>query len=346
MLFYPLRKALIAGLFSALLLPAYQAESAQVWVPRPVTKHMTCLVLDGKYIFAGTAEEGTLFRSADRGVTWTPVTGLQGPWQCNCGAAQSANIMLGGPSGVLRSTDFGVSWSLISATRGLSVTHVAINGSAKPSSVYITAGTNGGKNSAIWKSTDGAITWTALTGVPSASQTLWLQVDPRDSKHLIVAGDGLWASYDGGSTFASVSIPQFDQALLPAGVTAAMADRVWSVAIDTASPRVYVGSAYKGVARSLDGGRSYAWINGGLTGFALQRVAKIIIDDHNADDLILISNGGVYRSLHAGNGWSDLTGNLDTLGPFGHLPQLLDALRIGNVLLVATPSGLFSTEVN
>ncbi len=73
------------------------------------------------------------------------------------------------------------------------------------------------------------------------------------------------------------------------------------VAIDpTNNNIVYVGTDLAGIFKSVDGGKSFRFIDKGLVNLEVQ---KIVIDPKNTDILYLGTQGGLYKSIDGGENW-------------------------------------------
>lgn len=84
--------------------------------------------------------------------------------------------------------------------------------------------------------------------------------------------------------------------------------RFTAVAIDPSSPKtVYVGSDVAGIYRSRDGGNHFELIGKGLEGFA---VADIAINPAAPHQLVALTDDGLYFSIHQGDGWVRITGEI------------------------------------
>jgi photosystem II stability/assembly factor-like uncharacterized protein len=123
-----------------------------------------------------------------------------------------------------------------------------------------------GTTEGLYKTENGGHTFQRMTGADVVVNGVY--VDPRDSKHVLLATDrgGVLASQDGGVTFA-----QSNEGLSERKVAALLVDR------DNPA-RMYAGVVndknFGGVFRSTDGGASWAQLQAGLDGrdvFALSQ---------------------------------------------------------------------------
>jgi photosystem II stability/assembly factor-like uncharacterized protein len=109
-------------------------------------------------VYAGTAEG--VFRSTDAGATWTRASGLLGPIQALAvDPNDAATVYVASLTGLIhKSTNGGISWTLL-ASLFAGFYSLAIDPQT-PTTLYVSDG-------AVFKSTDGGITWIpAMTGIP------------------------------------------------------------------------------------------------------------------------------------------------------------------------------------
>jgi photosystem II stability/assembly factor-like uncharacterized protein len=194
------------------------------------------------------------FRSADNGVSWSEV---EKPMQDPRPAFDSLVLDAKNPMIVyaahkymrndeptlFKSTDGGVKWK----PAGRGVTGAIFSLRSDSSGALLALG-NGGQ---LWRSIDGATTWTAAgSGLPSKKIEAFV-IDPTNPAFVYVASkDGFYRSEDGGATFSmsNKGIEKFE-------LEGAVVD---------AKGNLYVASG-EGVSRSADRGKTWAAFNEGLT---------------------------------------------------------------------------------
>jgi len=156
------------------------------------------------------------FRSTDGGATWNTVfsrivfdgfAGLIRNVEFNPLAPDQ--VLLGlEDSAVAYSSDGGSTWTTVQLSPPVNKRHTGgvelafaktVNGL-----VYASVDRNGGE---LWRSMDAGHTW-MLTGAPkhiadNNSNAIW--VDPTNAQHLVVGGQRLWRSTNGGLTFSVIS---------------------------------------------------------------------------------------------------------------------------------------------
>lgn len=151
-------------------------------------------------VYVATADQG-VFKSTDGGQTWEPAdTGIvltdlislaidpTNPSIVYAGARAFISSEIRGPGGVHKSTDAGGSWQPANGEEGHPIgtarVHALVVDGIRPQVVY--AATDVG----VFRSTDGAASWTALDAGLFAPDTRALVIDPLDPNVLHVATFG------------------------------------------------------------------------------------------------------------------------------------------------------------
>jgi photosystem II stability/assembly factor-like uncharacterized protein len=191
-------------------------------------------------VYANTQFDG-FYKTIDGGAHWTGgnwggFTLLADP--ANPGTLYSAS----GPFDyVQKSTDGGNTWSY--AADGLGEASVSALAMDPHNSKVLYAG---GSGQALFKSTDGAATWTPITINTNITALL---VDPDNSKVIYAGtdGHGVYKSTNDGRLFARVGSPKVTRIL----------------ALAKSGQTLYAGTATQGVSESVDGGRT--WRNSGVS---------------------------------------------------------------------------------
>jgi photosystem II stability/assembly factor-like uncharacterized protein len=301
-------------------------------------------------LYVGTAGspatvDGGVFKSTDGGASWSAAnSGLPSP---SSGSYRTAKALAVDPrnsdvayvgiviqcvapfpctSGeVFKTTDGGASWN--AANSGLpnfGVTALLID-PRNPSTVY--AGTvanstlpppssDGGRgipitnDGGIFKSTDGAANWTAVTsGLP---RSYWydrpaqykpinaLAINPQDTSTLYAAtaGGGISKTADGGATWVAGKNALFVNAL----------------AIDPQDPSIiYAGTLNYGLLKSTDGGATFNNVSYGPPDNTADSVFFLAMDRQNPSTLYagsrsnenaLTAPGGTFKSTDGAESWS------------------------------------------
>jgi photosystem II stability/assembly factor-like uncharacterized protein len=151
-----------------------------------------------------------LYKSLDGGVTWAPVRGSGFPSESlgKIGLAVAPSdpnrvyaILDAKAGGLYRSDDAGATWKLADGDkrlwgRGWYFCHVAVD-PRNPDLVYVA-------NTALYRSTDGGASFTAIKGSPDGDDFQQLWIDPSDGSRMIQGSDqGATISIDGARTWSS-----------------------------------------------------------------------------------------------------------------------------------------------
>jgi photosystem II stability/assembly factor-like uncharacterized protein len=219
---------------------------------------------------------------------------------------------------------------------------VAVSGSAKRPNEYYFGTTGGG----VFKTTDGGITWAAVTdkyfggtigaiGVSESNPDIvYVGAGEYPIRGNVSHGDGVWRTSDGGKTWTSLGLVETRQ--------------ISRVRVNPTNPDiVYVGAmghvfgpnAERGVYKTTDGGKNWRKIlyRNDSTG-----ITDLVPDPNNPEIIYaafwqawrtpwqLVSGGagsGIFKSTDGGEHWTELTRNPG-------LPQGV----IGNIGLAVSPS--------
>jgi photosystem II stability/assembly factor-like uncharacterized protein len=262
-----------------------------------------------------------IYKSADGGKTWRHV-GLRDGQQIPAIIVDPADpnrvfvAVLGHPyganqeRGVFRSTDGGESWQkVLYKDENTGATALAFD-PADATTVYavLWASRQGpwengawqGKESGLFKSTDGGTTWQPLTkGLPTTEQGLGrigIGIAPSDPKRIYALVDaprqgGLYRSDDAGETWQRVSNET----------------RTWGRGSDFAEVKVdpknkdIVYVANTSTYRSTDGGKSFTAFKGAPGG---DDYHTVLINPDNPQIILLASDQGAIISVNGGQTWS------------------------------------------
>ena len=180
--------------------------------------------------------------------------------------------------GMLTSSDTGSTWAYTS--RGLPRLHHACRLAPVVGTPILYTATG----NALWKSTDGGLSWLPRTPEPSPTGPFPLAgrfaLDPADPDVIYLAtGDGIFKSDDAAVSWSPAS----------AGLTDL---RVATVAIDPVTPEVLYAATPAGLFRSLDGAGAWTLRNAAL------QASEIVVDPFLPTTLYL--DGGTRTSADAG----------------------------------------------
>jgi photosystem II stability/assembly factor-like uncharacterized protein len=152
---------------------------------------------------------GGIFKSADGGTTWEPLTkGLPGEQLGRIGLAVALTnphrvyaIVDAKAGGLYRSDDAGATWEQVSGDkrlwgRGWYFCKVVVD-PKNADTVYVS-------NTSLYRSTDAGKSWTAIKGAPGGDDYHQLWIYPDDPSRMILASDqGAVVSEDGAATWSS-----------------------------------------------------------------------------------------------------------------------------------------------
>ena len=300
-------------------------EATPSWTflgPTNIPGRITALVKhpsDPSTLYVGAADGG-VWKTADAGSTWTPLTDFaqtlaigsmainpQNPNELWVGTGEGNFAIDNYPGGALyHTTDGGASWTTLTHGFG-DIRGLAVKPDG-PTTLYAAAGTRHSGASGILKSIDGGATWTLLAnGIPSGIGTEVI-IDPSSTGTVYgVLGDifgssvnGIYKSTDGGATFTKLSggFPETNVGRISLAVAPSRTSTLYA-AVQSSST-----FGLMGFYKSQDGGGT--WTNQNLTGAAGSFCSgqcwydlEVTVDPANADKVHL---GGVdiYRSVDGG----------------------------------------------
>jgi photosystem II stability/assembly factor-like uncharacterized protein len=127
-----------------------------------------------------TRQESTsLFKSTDRGVTWSPLTGLSLVREVAIDPNSSATLYASANGAVEKSTDGGVTWAVVNTPPILGLgPPVVVIAPTIPSTVYLYC---------AWRSNDGGVTWVQVPSAGIGSLVAGCGIDPQDPQRLITS---------------------------------------------------------------------------------------------------------------------------------------------------------------
>jgi photosystem II stability/assembly factor-like uncharacterized protein len=276
-------------------------------------------------VYVGTGEAnmrgdvtwgGGIFKSVDAGKTWSDL-GLTDARQIGAVIVDPVdpNVVLVaavghafGPNtqrGVFRTTDGGKTWSRVLYKNEQTGAIDLAADPHNPKIIYAALWqarrqpwnfSSGGPGSGLYRSTDGGLTWSQLTGhglpegILGRIDIAISAVDPQRIYAMIEAKEGgLYRSDDGGSQWRRVS----DDGRIR--------QRAWYFSKIYADPNA-VDTVYAlntGMLRSVDGGKTF-----NLVSATHGDHHALWIDPNNSNSLINANDGGASISLDGGNTWS------------------------------------------
>lgn len=229
------------------------------------------------------ANGGSLYKSTDGGISWdSPVKPMQDPSPgFNAFALEpsdpktmySGNWTSSHDDGetVFRSADGGVKWKV--AGKGVPVASVKQLECTGPKTLWLLLNDSKG----IYRSTDGATTWTKTAGdLPESRDIRRLVVDPANPQTAYLAAKtGLFVTNDAGATWKSVSV-------------AKDVKEIEALVLAPDGKGLFAGT-FHGVFRSTDGGATFTPFGGKMVNSDVRAIA---IDRSSPPRLYAGTGGG------------------------------------------------------
>ena len=201
---------------------------------------------------------------------------------------------------------------------------VAVAGSSKRSNEYYFGTTGGG----VFKTTDGGITWTAMTdkyfggtigaiGISESNPDIvYVGAGEYPIRGNVSHGDGVWRTNDAGKTWVSLGLADTRQ-ISRVRVHPTNPDVAWV----GAQGHVFGSNTERGVFKTIDGGKSWRKVlyRNDSTG-----ITDLVLDPNNPDIIYaafwqawrtpwqLVSGGagsGIMKSTDGGEHWTEITRN-------------------------------------
>ena len=245
---------------------------------------------------------GTLYRSTDAGNTWSEVLPLGGISVFDIEFAPDGGAYIGTQDSVRRSTDGGISWTLLNLGIGVNdqVFDVALDPS-NPLNIWAGITDAGGFQPVnVMRSTDSGATWSNRTPPLAAPISCrGIAVDPSDSNTVIAVfggdfgGGQVWTTTDGGDSWTdrSAGLPN---------------NPMQAVVYD--GTRLLVGGGQRfgsqnvGLYRSTDVGATWAQLHDNT--WPVLVVDAIAVDPNDAETILVATDGsGVNRTTDGGSSW-------------------------------------------
>jgi hypothetical protein len=305
---------------------------------------------DPDVVYAGAASGG-LWKSFDRGVTWTPITDEEpvlavggvavlpsDPNVVIMGTGEATlNIDRVGGVGILKSTDAGATWNPTSLSYSVIQGHGFHFVAANPIRGTLLAGATNG----LWRSSDAGDTWTRVDPGLTGGDYYAAQWKPGHADSVFAAkgssssGNNVKVSTDDGLTWTVSGTGQpssGSNGKTRIATTPADPDVIYAIYVDRFADGV------RGVYRSTDAGASWALrsspqIVGGQGWYNLTLVA-----DPNDADRVLAGGVTLHRSTDGGLAFTQVGFNV-------HVDHH-DAVYVPgstSELLVATDGGVWSS---
>ncbi len=238
-------------------------------------------------IVSTIASPDRIFRSNNRGGSWTPFSSGLPREEISSLAVSGTNLFAGTEGGgILRSADNGESWTPVNAGLPLN----AEISTLLASGTRLFAGVGGFLDiGAVYRSSNQGESWTAVgSGLPQARVT-----------SLVVSGTSLFAGTLGKGIFRLTNNDEIWRAVnggLP--IFAAISSLVVN------GTNIFAGTSLDGVFRSTDNGESWTPVNAGLTSPVINAFVL------SGTNLYVGTATGVFRSINQGESWEAVNAEL------------------------------------
>jgi photosystem II stability/assembly factor-like uncharacterized protein len=243
-------------------------------------------------VYAGSFFAGGVFKSVDRGSTWTRHklgSDIVYVWAIAIDGA-SPNVVYAGTNGegLFRSTDYGETWMALASGGTSSVVQGVTIDPADNRRLFVA------KPTGVYLSENAGATWTQVL----TSSSWGITIDESDPSIVFITTktNGVFRSFDGGHTFAPSSV----------GLGSLTMGRAAKVTIDPTDTRVmYVGSEAHGggaVYKSYDRGDQWSAANEGIESVA---VFALAMDPNEPSVLYVTGPEGTYKTMSGGESRRD-----------------------------------------
>ena len=290
---------------------------------------------------------GGVWKTADGGQTWAPLTDNQPSLQIGALALDPTNpdIIYAGTAisniafgnlglGILKSADGGTTWTQLPGPlpygSGLVASVPSLAVSPNDGNAVL-AGAHTSTSTAVYRSMDGGNTWNKVLASNSAN-AVQVFFDPSNANVAYASLDTVYKSTDGGSTWAVANGTGSN--LLPAG-------NFFALAIAASSPETLFAGTDRSTGadmfKTVDGGQNWTPLSGSPPCWTVQ------VDPANAN-VVFAGAGGLRRSTDGGSTWSYLPLGMDGLAGGYHGGMAFSAdggtLYLGNELGVWAGTGV------
>jgi hypothetical protein len=231
------------------------------------------------WVRTGGGNPPAMYYTTDSGATWNKTAIMNGSFGQ---VALSANgqVLLHNPADsttTYRSTNYGVSWSVVGGLSMANIRPVADTVNSNKFYAY--------QNGAMMVSTDGGATFSAKTTLPAGGSNV-IRATPGMEGHVWVPlyGSGLARSTDSGATFSMIS-----------NVSYAAAVGFGKAASGASYPAVYIWGTVggvRGIHRSTDAGASWVRVNDDAHEYGGPGNGQAVIGDMNTYGVVYMSTSG------------------------------------------------------
>ncbi len=280
----------------------FQVKEAEQWKLLGLENERVTAIaidpIDPKIIYAGTLYDfsaginGKLFKSTNGGTTWDTLL-IGGGYRSILIDPTNHNIIYALPGGIIKSENGGQTWSPI--LNGILLdpeTRLQSLAMNPKNSNVLYAGTGGFFGGNLYKSYDGGEHWNKTPSNSLKDGVVSIAIDPIDTNNVYAGtafGGILWKSTDAGATWARTAFGEIG---------------THDIFIDPQKPfTIYVGSPWKGIFKTKDGGINWENISQGL----LSNSSVMKIQQNKSSRLFIIAtygdDGGIYEYSFQKNEW-------------------------------------------
>jgi photosystem II stability/assembly factor-like uncharacterized protein len=297
----------------------------------------------GPWASGDDAERGGLWVSEDGGRTWERRDrGIERSNMYGLNWVQSGNelrIYAGTePAHLYVSTDMGRSWTELRSLLDMPsrekwtfpappheghVKNIVFD-PADPNTIYVGVEVGG-----AFKSTDAGKTWTEMTGFYEDVHRL-MTVATKPNDVYMSTGHSLYHSADKGETWVELHLPE-ERIAYPDGlVILPHQPEVMFTSGSAGSPGRWrtTKDADAAIARTRDGGRTWAYLTGGLPGHLHGNIEALTVNAFPGGYELFAgtTDGDLFFSENEGETWTTIAQNLPPVAKSGHLNNLREDL--------------------
>jgi hypothetical protein len=332
------RIAVIAMLALAFTVKARSQQMVYLW-PESLKGqwiNVRVIIVDANQILAGTWNN-FIFRSTDRGHSWSQLKSGLASGTINAFSISQNGLIYAADDmgGIFTSLDSGITWKALALPNGFFAAYSIL--SSQNSLLAGVTGVNATVPS-VAKSTDGGRTWRYVVPHNANAYPLHL-LDTKAGAILLAEGYAPYSSND--STGGGILRSTDDGETWSWSNTGLYVQNVWSLAVDTASGKVFAGTRYGDIYSSTDDGLTWQKMQGpswagqtsGVNSLLAYR-GKLFAGFSNP----LPGTIGLAYTKDNGATWTDIGDDISSVPG----SMCLSLAQIGDTLLIGTADGIWA----